>query len=139
MWYETPKSKELITSSKSNTSFTFAEEQCSGLFFIINENRANVHWNQPDNFRFSSDFWKSKIININCIGYKLSKHFTNTQKLPNVCDLCNFFSTGSSSGIEDISCATDRLKNVPCPTFENITLYTSMCFFNRSVTSLILK
>lgn len=72
LWYETPKSKELITSSKSNTSFTFADEQCSGLFFIINENRANVHWNQPDNLIFSSVFRKSKIININCIDCKLS-------------------------------------------------------------------
>jgi len=40
-------------------------------------------------------------------------------KLPNV---RNLVSTGSSSGIEDISCANDRLKNVPYSMFENITL-----------------
>lgn len=61
LWYESPKSKELITSSKSNTSFTFSDELCFGLFFIINENLAKVHWNQPDSFIFSSDFFKSKI------------------------------------------------------------------------------
>lgn len=59
LWYESPKSKELITSSKSNTSLTFSKELCSGLFLIINENRAKVHWNQPDNFIFSSDFFTS--------------------------------------------------------------------------------
>lgn len=43
LWYESPKSKELITSSKSNTSLTFSKELCSGLFLTINENRAKVH------------------------------------------------------------------------------------------------
>lgn len=54
-------------------------------------------------------------------------------KLPNV---YVFVSTGSSSGIDDISWATDRLKNVPYSMFENITLHTSICFFNKSATSL---
>lgn len=55
------------------------------------------------------------------------------KKLPNVRILG---SKGSSSGIDDISCATDLLKNVPYSIFENITLYTSICFFNKSAISL---
>lgn len=56
-----------------------------------------------------------------------------TEKLPNAQVLV---SLGSSSGIDEISCATDRLKNVPYAIFENITLYTSICFFNKLATSL---